>query len=61
MYLTIVLSLFACLSGNYSQIIGPEELKFSGFDGGHPGAIITKLVKIGWVAYSYQTIWLKGL
>ena len=34
--------LFVCLSGNYSQIIGPKGLKFSGFDGGHPGGIIKK-------------------
>ena len=39
---TIILNLFICLFGNYSQTIGPEGLKFSGFDGGHPGDIIRK-------------------
>ena len=44
-HLSIIFSLLVCLSGSYSQIIGPDRLNFSGFDGGHPGDIITKFSK----------------
>ena len=40
--LTIIFNLSLCLSGNSSQKIGPKRLKFSGFDGGHPGVVIRK-------------------
>ena len=35
--------LFACFFDNYSQMIGPKGFKFSGFSGGHPGMVMTKL------------------
>ena len=48
--LTIIFNLFVCavhvcavhLFGNYSQVIGPKVLKFSGFPGVNPGEIIRK-------------------
>ena len=59
--LTIILNLFVSLSSNYSQIIWSKELKFSGFDGGHPGDIIATFGNIGVFANSSQTIWPKWL
>ena len=59
-HLTIILNLFICLSGN-SQIIRPKELKFSGFDEGHPGDVITKFGEDRFFANSSQTIGPKGL
>ena len=49
------------MSANYSHMIGPKGLHFSGFDGCHPGDVITRFGEIGLCANSYQTIRPKGL
>ena len=39
---TIIPNSFIYLSGNSSQMIGPQGFKFSEFDGGHPEVVTRK-------------------
>ena len=41
-HLTVLLYLFISLFDNYSQMVMPKGLKFSRFDGVHPGNAIMK-------------------
>ena len=61
LFVCLFIYLFACLPSNYFQIIGTNRLKFSRFDGGHPGDIIRSSVKISLFANSSQIIEPKGL
>ena len=51
------------LFANYSQMIGPKEFKFSGFDGDHPGVVIRKFGEVRiksclWVYIPPNIFWL---